>query len=186
MATPAGVRTALIVVDFQVGVDDPRFGPRSTPEAEANVARLLAAWRTQGRPIVHVQHMSVEPDSPLRPGLPGNAIKPEARPLPGEPLFQKSTSSAFVGTALEPHLRELGVTDLVLVGTNTDHCVSATARSATDLGFRTVVVSDATATFGRTAPDGAWFEADLMHRTALASLDQESATIRSTADLLAE
>ena len=72
--------------------------------------------------------MSVEPDSPLRPELPGNALKPEALPHPGEPLFQKSVNSAFIGTGLEQHLRSAGIAALVLAGLTTDHCVSSTAR----------------------------------------------------------
>ena len=47
---------------------------------------LLATWRRTGRPVVHIQHMSQRPDSPLRPDRPGNAIKPEAAPAPGEPV----------------------------------------------------------------------------------------------------
>src|SRR5437762_13972305 len=77
---------ALLVIDVQKGIDNPRFGRRNNPEAENRIAELLAAWRRAGRPVVHVQHMSTEPLSLLRPGLPGNAIKDEALPIPGEPL----------------------------------------------------------------------------------------------------
>jgi nicotinamidase-related amidase len=68
-------KTALIIIDVQDGLDDPRYGKRSNPDAESNMARLLAAWREKKRPIFHIQHMSTHPNSPLRPELPGNAIK---------------------------------------------------------------------------------------------------------------
>jgi len=68
-------KTALIIIDVQDGLDEPRLGKRSHPDAEQNMARLLADWRANERPIFHVQHMSTEPNSPLRPELPGNAIK---------------------------------------------------------------------------------------------------------------
>ena len=61
-------RTALLVVDVQVGMEDPWWGPRNNPECEPNIARLIAAWRAAGRPLVFVRHDSVNPDSPLRPG----------------------------------------------------------------------------------------------------------------------
>ena len=138
--------SALLIIDVQVGIDDPAHGERSTPEAEENMASLLAAWRSKGWPILHVQHNSVEPDSPLRPGLPGHALKPEVQPLPDEPLFQKTTNSAFVGTDVEAYLRERAVRSLVIMGLTTDHCVSASTRSASDLGFDVTVVADATAT----------------------------------------
>ena len=71
----AGDNTALIIIDVQEGLDDPRLGRRNNPAAERNMSRLLDKWRRLGRPVFHVQHMSTEPNSPLRPELPGNAIK---------------------------------------------------------------------------------------------------------------
>ena len=180
------VPAALLLVDIQQGLDEPRLGKRNNPGAERNVARLLAAWRSAGHPVIHVQHMSVEPDSPLRPELPGNALKPEALPHPGEPLFQKRVNSAFIGTDLERHLRAAGISSLVIAGLTTDHCVSSTARMASDLGFRVTVVSDATATHERNGPDGSRIGAEEMHRTALASLSQEFATILTTDELLTD
>jgi nicotinamidase-related amidase len=177
---------ALLVVDVQQGLDDPRYGARNNPDAERNIVALLAAWRKRKAPVIHIQHMSVEPGSPLRPELPGNAIKPEARPLPGEPLFQKTVNSAFIGTPLESHLRSNGIGALVVVGLTTDHCVSTTVRMAANLGFITTLVGDATATHGRTGPDGERLDAEQMHRSALASLHGEFATVRTTADLLGE
>lgn len=176
---------ALLVVDVQQGLDDARWGARNNPDCERNIAALLAAWRAAGRPVIHVQHMSLRPTSPLRPGLPGNAIKPEAAPVAGEPLFQKHANSAFVGTELEAHLREHGIGALVVVGITTDHCVSSTVRTAGNLGFDVTVVSDATATFERTGPDGRHYDADTMHGAELASLNDEFATVRTTHEILA-
>jgi nicotinamidase-related amidase len=178
--------TALLVIDVQQGLDDPLWGERNNPGAEQNIARLLAFWRRTHRPVIHVQHMSGRSDSPLRPGLPGNAIKPEAAPAPGEPIFRKTVNSAFIGTALEAHLRAEGIDTLILVGLTTDHCVSTTTRMAANLGFSAIVVSDGTATFERTGPDGDHHSAEEMHQLALASLHQEFATVRRTGEVLAE
>jgi nicotinamidase-related amidase len=178
--------TALLLIDVQQAFDDPRWGARNNPDAERRIAELLDGWRCTGRPVIHVQHMSREPGSPLRPGHSGNAFKPEAAPLPGEPVFQKQVNSAFIGTALEQHLREHGIDTLVLAGITTDHCVSTTARMAANLGFVTIVVADATATFERVGHDGERYTAEQMHRLALASLHGEFATVRQSGDLLAE
>jgi nicotinamidase-related amidase len=177
--------TALVLVDVQQGIDDPRRGRRNNPSAERRIADLLAAWRAAGRPVIHVQHLSLEPGSLLREGLAGAAFKPEATPLASEPVFRKHVHSAFVGTGLEAHLRAHGIGELVVAGLTTDHCVSTTVRMARDLGFGVTVVADATATFGRRGPEDADLDADLMHRTALASLRDEFATVRSTHEVLA-
>jgi nicotinamidase-related amidase len=181
MTPPPG--PALLIIDVQQGLDEPRYGARNNPGAERRMAGLLAAWRESGRPVIHIQHMSREPGSALRPELPGNAFKTEVLPLPGEPVFQKEVNSAFIGTGLEAHLRANGIEELVVIGLTTDHCVSTTVRMAGNLGFTVTVVEDATATFERRGPDGTHYSADLMHRAALASLHDEFATVRSASEV---
>jgi nicotinamidase-related amidase len=176
---------ALLVIDVQQGLDEPRWGARNNPDAEQQMGALLAAWRQARWPVIHVQHMSQEPESPLRAEAPGNAFKPEAAPRDGEPVFQKTVNSAFIGTTLEAHLRSEGIHALVMVGLTTDHCVSTTARMAGNLGFDVVVVEDATATFERTGPDGVRYSAEQMHRLALASLHGEFGQVQSAHDVLA-
>ncbi|HEX2163485.1 MAG TPA: cysteine hydrolase family protein [Thermoanaerobaculia bacterium] len=183
--SPPARPPALVLVDVQRGFDEPAWGARNNPEAEARIAELLAGWRAAGWPLAHVRHMSTTPGSPLRPELPGNAWKPEAEPEAGEPRFEKTAHSAFVGTGLEDHLRREGIGEVVVVGLTTDHCVSTTARMAADLGFAVTVVDDATATFDRTGPDGARHSADEMHRLALASLHEEFGRVASTREVLA-
>ena len=112
-------------------------------------------------------------------------MKVEVTPKPDEPLFQKHVNSAFIGTELESYLRSRGISELVVVGLTTDHCVSTTARMAANLGFTVTVVDDATATFERRGPDGTHFTADLIHRAELASLSGEFATVRSAQDIIA-
>jgi nicotinamidase-related amidase len=175
-----GPRAALIIIDVQEGLDDPVWGQRNNPDAEENMARLLAAWRRTGRPLFHIQHDSRNPHSPLRPGLPGNEIKALVRPREGEPLIRKSVNSAFIGTDLEKRLHDLDISTVVVVGLTTSHCVETTARVAGNLGFETYFVSDATATFGLTGPDGRRHTPDDVHSMTLANIDGEFATVITT------
>jgi nicotinamidase-related amidase len=168
---------ALLVVDVQKGFDDPFWGPRNNPEAEANIARIIAAWRETGRPVFHVFHDSTSPASPLRPGYAGNSPKPEAEPRQGEPVYRKSVNSAFIGTALEADLRSAGIETLVVVGLTTNHCVSTSVRMAGNLGFETYLVTDATATFDRLGLDGRIRSAAEVHAAALSDLQEEFATL---------
>ena len=135
-------------------------------------------------PVIHSQHCSKERTSPLRPGVSGNEIKEIAAPRAGEPVLRKKVNSAFIGTGLESLLRRKRIRAVVLVGITTDHCVSTTARMAGNMGFDTYVVSDATATFDRTGPDGRTCKAEEVHAVNLASLHKEFATITDTKSLL--
>jgi len=79
------IDATLILIDLQKAIDDPRWGPRNNPDAEAFVAALLAAWREANMPIVHVRHDSTEPASPYRPGSPGSGRASGLKAWPGEP-----------------------------------------------------------------------------------------------------
>ena len=135
--------TALLVIDMQKAIDDPRWGPRNNPDAERKIARLLAAWRTAAMSVIHIRHDSTEPQSPYRPGQPGHDFKPEAMPLPGELVVAKQVNSAFIGTGLERRLNDAGRTTLVICGVLTHNSVEATVRHAGNLGFRVFVAADA-------------------------------------------
>lgn len=177
--------TALLIVDVQNGFDDDaHWGARNNPDAESRIAELLRVWRESGRPVVHVQHLSRDPGSPLRPGQPGAEIKSVVRPLPGETVVQKEVNSAFIGTDLERHLRGREIDSLVVTGLTTDHCVSTTTRMAGNLGFETYLVADATATFGKRDFHGTYFDPQLLHDTALASLHGEFAEVLTVEELL--
>jgi nicotinamidase-related amidase len=168
----------------QQGFDNPKWGHRNNPHAEENIFSLLQVWRKHNRPIIHVQHCSTDADSPLRPELPGNEFKELVKPLNGEKIVQKNVHSAFIGTDLEEHLAEKGITTLVIVGLTTNHCVSTTTRMAGNLGFNVFLVSDATATFDRKGPDGTIHRAENIHTISLANLHEEFATVVTTKDLL--
>lgn len=184
MKRPVPQSAALIVIDVQKGFDSPIWGSRNNPQAEKNIARLLSVWRSANRPLFHVQHMSKNPTSPLRPGQEGNEFKPAVKPLNGEPVIQKSVNSSFIGTDLEHRLRQLEIRSVVLAGINTNHCVSTTARMAANLGFEVLVISDATATFDMKGPDGRLYPAELMHAVGLAELHGEFAKVVDTETVL--
>lgn len=185
LALGAQPTTTLLVVDLQHGFDEASWGRRNNPKLEQRAAELLSAWRSSRRPVVHVRHMSTDPHSPLRPGQPGNAFKPETAPAPSEAVIEKRVNSAFIGTSLESDLRAAGCRGLVIVGLTTNHCVSTTARMAGNLGFATWVVSDATATFDRIGPDGREHPAEQIHAIALSDLHGEFATVVDTAAVIA-
>jgi nicotinamidase-related amidase len=76
-------------------------------------------------------------------GEAGHELIDECRPLPGEPVINKPGYSAFAATDLELILRIRGIETLLIAGVTTEVCVSSTLRSAIDLGYHCVTVSDA-------------------------------------------
>ena len=178
-------RIALIPIDVQQGFDYPPWGRRNNPDMEANGRRLLAAWRARGWPLIHVRHDSVQAGSTLHPSHPGNAFRPGFDPRPGEAVVGKSVNAAFIGTDLDLRLRRLGVDTVALFGVNTDMCVSTTARVASNLGYRTLVVADACFCFDLADADGSAIPAEAVSRAHLATLRAEFAEVIDSDALIA-
>jgi len=178
---------ALLIIDLQRAIDDPRWaaeGPRNNPQAETNVARLLAGWRDLGRPVFHIRHDSTEPDSTYRSGQPGAAFEPEAPPASGEPVIAKSVNSAFIGTDLDARLRTAGIGELVVAGVITNNSVEATVRNGANLGYSIQLVEDACFTYAKRDYSGRLRSAHEVHDMSLASLDGEYCRVVSTDDVI--
>jgi nicotinamidase-related amidase len=173
---------ALILVDIQQGFMDIDYwgGGRNNPGAELRASELLNIWRKNRLPIFHVRHCSTNPVSPLHETNAGNCFHELVTPQPAESIIKKKVNSAFIGTDLAAQLDQAGINTLVIAGLTTDHCISTTVRMAGNLGYKTFLVSDATATFNKTGIDGQHYPAELIHQTALASLNKEFATIITT------
>lgn len=180
-------QNALILIDIQAGFDDPVWGDRNNPNAEDRAGDLLQYWRSTGRPVIHIRHVSVEPGSPLVGA--GADFKPQVAPRANEVIFEKKVNSAFIGTALEAHLRDIDATTVTICGLTTPHCVSTTTRMAANLGFKVTLVEDACAAFTSNAntdfDSGPKLTAQEIHRTALAHLNGEFARVIDSKTLLA-
>ena len=175
---------ALIVVDVQVGFDDPYWGVSSNPGAEQSIERLTREWENRGWPLVVVRHDSVEPASPLRPDRPGNALKPFLAGR-GDLTISKNVHSAFHGDPdLHGWLTRRGVHEVAIVGITTNHCCETTARVACDLGYDVSFIWDATRTFDRKTPDGETVPADQLMLITRTNLDGEFARVVDTKTFL--
>ncbi len=179
-------KSALIVIDVQNGFDQLDYwGPRNNPACEDNIRSLLVKWRSEGQPVVLVRHDSVGPHSPLRPGQSGNDFKPGidgAHDL----LISKQVNSAFYGTPdLHGWLKESGIDAVTICGITTNHCCETTARMAGNLGYDVTFVLDATHCNDKKDVDGNVIPAAEIARVTGANLHGEFATVRSTAEVLA-
>ena len=180
--------TALIVIDSQQSFVASRDRGRAwgNPDAEARIADLLAAFRTAGLPVLHVHHHGTDPTDDFHPDNPLSAPMAAAMPVADEPVIIKTGSSAFIGTGLEQTLRAAGYDRLVLAGGAANYCVESTARMAGNLGFDTVIAGDALLNFQTRLRDGRIMAAGDVLALTLANLDGEFATVRDTAEVLAD
>lgn len=181
---------ALILIDIQTAFHNPVWGERNNPDAEQQAGQLLQHWRALGWPVIHVRHISTNPDSPLAPDACGTDIKPEVAPNASEPVFDKSVNSAFIGTGLEAYLRDLRITDVVICGLTTPHCVSTSSRMAANLGFGVTLAHDACAAFTSSADTG-WGDlppmtASDIHNAAISHLHGEFVVARTVSEILNE
>ncbi|MFJ4221621.1 isochorismatase family protein [Curtobacterium luteum] len=131
---------ALVAIDVQVGVV---AGCHDAEAVVARIARLVDRARSAGVPVVWVQDAS-----DFAPGTAAWEIVPTLRPQPEEALVHKSYRDAFVETGLRTALADAGASRLVVVGTQTDHCVRSTAQRAAVEGFDVTLVGDAHTTRG--------------------------------------
>ena len=145
-----------------------------------NIARLIAACRTAGVEVIHVQHDG-EPGDDDEPGSSGWEIHAAVRPNPREKIVRKRFNSAFRETDLRSYLDERGVGTLILVGIQTEYCVDTTCRVAFEHGFNVVIPEKTNTTYGNGELNASQIY-DLVNRRIL---DGRFALLRSLEDTLA-
>jgi nicotinamidase-related amidase len=144
-------KPALVVIDLQKGIVSVPTIPTVHPIADIvqRASNLATAFRNHGLPVVLVNVAGRAPgrtDAP-RPDVtppPDSAdLVPELNPQPTDHRVTKTRWGAFHQTSLDAHLRDLGVTQIVLSGVATSIGVESTARAAYDLGYNVVLATDA-------------------------------------------
>jgi nicotinamidase-related amidase len=141
-------RTALLVVDLQKGFAAlPTAHPMD--DVVGNAAALLDAFRGRGLPVVLINVDGRAPGRSERSfsthELPAGWTEflPELNRQPTDHVVTKRTWGAFTNTDLKHHLRESGVTQVVVGGVATSAGVESTARQAHELGFNVALAIDA-------------------------------------------
>ena len=182
--------TALLIIDFQDDYFASRPGARwplaGADAAVAQAARLLAAFRAAGAPVVHVRHENPAPDAPFfAAASDGARIHPAVAPQADEAVITKRFPNAFRETPLQATLDARGVRRLVIVGAMSHMCIDAGTRAAVDLGYACTVVHDACATRDQTFGEQI-VPAAQVHAAFMAALGFAYARIVDTDTWLAE
>lgn len=184
MAGAAGIpfaweKAALVIVDAQNEyLADGGLPLTGVDAATAEIARLLADARKAGAPVVHVRHHGRPGGALFNPESPKADFISAVRPLDGEAVVTKGLPNSFAKTNLDDLLKGFSRTDVIICGFQSHMCISATARSALDHGYRAAVVASACA--DRDLPDptgGATIAATDMHRITMAALNDRFAVV---------
>ena len=176
---------ALLLVDIQKAFLEKDYPGliRNNEHAEFICGKILKKWRTLDLPIIHVRHSSTNPESKLHKSRPGFEFNDYVIPLETEMVLTKEVNSAFIGTNLENILIKSHIDTLVIVGMTTNHCISTTVRMSGNLGFDTYLISDSTACYNTKGLNGEIIACNTIYNSALASLQEEFATVIDSKEL---
>jgi nicotinamidase-related amidase len=131
-----GTKTALLIVDVQVGVMKYVWEPAQTI---SNINCVLDKARSQGIPVIWIQHSNQH----LLLDSPEWQLVPELVPESDELQIDKHFNSAFEETTLDEFLEQLSISHIVLCGAETNWCIRATAYAALDKGYDLTLIKDA-------------------------------------------
>jgi len=153
-------RTALLLLDVQKDLVDITPGLKKNRIME-NMADVLKTARRRKANVIHItasvraDFLDLPRDNPLWDGLrkkrqlifgtKGAAIDPRVKPLKTELVLNKTCVDPFLTTNLDQALQNADVNTIIIVGLWTNYVVEATARHASDMGYRVFLVSDACA-----------------------------------------
>jgi nicotinamidase-related amidase len=140
---PKNVSKVVLVIDLQTAMfqGDPLYGADVLVK---RVRKVLAWARSLGYPVCFIRHDGENGD-PLAPGEPGWAVSPALGQEEHEPTFSKSVGDAFSQARLVAWTSDAD--EVILLGAQSDFCVSATALGAMKRGLKVTVVGDAHSTW---------------------------------------
>jgi nicotinamidase-related amidase len=179
--------SALVLIDCQNEYVSGVLALPGVAPALKEAEKILARARDVGTPVIHVVHHGRPGGGVFDPDGPSSEIATDVAATNGEAIVPKALPNSFAGTNLDVILEETGKKELIIVGFMTHMCVSATARAATDLGYRNTIVANATATRDLPGPGGdGVVTADELQRAELAALADRFAIIVNTAEDLGD
>lgn len=176
----------LVILDVQDAIDRPNWDGKNNPGYLAVIQRLLALWRSNGWPVLHVKHDERTPTSSYYVHGPWNGIKKDVAPIEGETVIIKQENCAFIGTELDAILTKMRVKRLVLTGVVIHNSMDATVRAGKALGYSIVLPSDATTAVPVVGPHGKSWDATTVHELTWAILGDEYADVMSSDEVVAQ
>jgi len=180
--------TALLLIDLQndyyQSYDGAKWPLSETEKVSNNAATLLARFRDNNMPVVHVRHEFPSSEAPFfLPNSDGAKIHSSVAPIENEPVVLKHQINSFRDTDLQKTLESLNVEKLIIVGAMSHMCIDAVARAAVDFGYECHVAHDACTTL-ELEFNGVTVPAKHVHHAFMAALSFGYCNVDSTDKLL--
>ncbi|MPM53194.1 hypothetical protein SDC9_99959 [bioreactor metagenome] len=181
------MKEALLLIDIQNDYfPDGRMELTGMEDAAKKTSDLLKAFRTAGKPVFFIRHLSTRPGAAFFiPGTSGADTHASVQPLPEETIIEKNFPNSFFRTELFPRLKEAHVTNLVICGAMSHMCIDTTVRAAKELGFISTLIADACATRDLRFKDE-FLPASAVHAVFMAALDGMFATVMTAEKFLSQ
>jgi isochorismate hydrolase len=173
--------SALFVIDMQHFFCDPSSHAyfKDSTKIISNIHQLITVYRQQSLPVIFTRCALLRTESPGSMGRWWNDVLyddndlsniiAQLHPLPNELVIRKTQYSAFFETDLDPTLKKLQVTNVLITGVLTHLCCETTARDAFMRNFDVFFVTDATAS-----------DKQELHAASLRTLSDGFATLVTT------
>ncbi|WP_394119876.1 cysteine hydrolase family protein [Planococcus donghaensis] len=136
-------KTALLIIDAQNEMFDQSNPVHQSGQLLENLQTLIKKARSADVPVIYVQHN----DSGLVKGTDFWQIHPSITPEEEDAVVQKWTPDSFHETKLLEVLKNKDIQNLIIAGNQTEYCIDATTRSASNLGFEVTLAKDAHGTW---------------------------------------
>ena len=150
-----------------------------------HVEQVHSCCRHYNIEMIHVRIQSLTQDGRDRslshkrlqlhaaPGSYAAQFLPQASPLAGEIILNKTASGVFSATNLSYLLKNLAIQTLIVIGAYSNECVSNAVRVACDEGYQVIVIEDACIAIRSE-----------IHQRSMYDLHQRYAQVVTTADFL--
>lgn len=140
------MKSALLVIDVQANMFEDGAAVHDAHKILETAGRMITQARVFQVPVIYVQHNG-QPGDPDEPDSPGWHIHDRISPQEGDIVIQKHTPDAFHDTPLESILNDSEINRLIVMGVQTENCISSTCHHARIAGYAITLIRDGHSTF---------------------------------------
>lgn len=153
-------------------------------DAVTKIKDLIAYFRNTEREVIYVNLVSTSKISPFFPGCSGSRNILELKPFKKDEVLNRHFNDPFSDSQLNEILQKKSIKSFAVCGFSLNHCVDATVRRASDLGYDVTLVADATGCFDRIGFQGVKISSKNIADAIVANIVSEYSTVLNVNELI--